>query len=120
MIVAGIGCTSRATLAEMSAIVAQMAQGRSLAKLACLEMRAPQVLPLARALNLPLLALPRAALAGIATPTQSARIDAEFGTGSVAEACALLGAGTGAQIVAIRQISGAGQATCALAEGVET
>lgn len=119
MIVAGIGCTSRATRAEIRALLAQMAQGQNLTKLACLEMRAPQVLPLAHALNLPLLALPRAALAGIATPTQSDRIEAAFGTGSVAEACALLGAGTGARIVAIRQISSAGHATCALAEGGE-
>jgi cobalt-precorrin 5A hydrolase len=118
MIVAGIGCTSRATLAEMRALLEQMTRGRAPARIACLEGRAHMLAPLAQALDLPLVPLPRAALRGISTPTTSGRVMAEFGTGSVAEACALAGAGTGAAIVALRQTSDAGQATCALAEGM--
>ncbi len=117
MIVAGIGCTSRASLEEMEMLLQRMAQGYKLMQIICLEAREPLVAPLAQVLDLPLLTLPRASLQGISTPTTSRRVMADFGTGSVAEACALLGAGAGARIVAVRESSGAGQATCALAEG---
>lgn len=117
MIVAGLGCSSRASPDEMRALLEALVQGHHLARIACLQARAAQLDPLARAFGVPLLAVPRRALAGIVTPTQAARIQAQFGTGSVAEACALLGAGRGARIVAARQVSDLGRATCALAEG---
>jgi cobalt-precorrin 5A hydrolase len=117
MIVAGIGCTSRVTLAELQALLQQMTLERKLARIVCLEARAPLIAPLAQVLDLPLLTLPRAALRGISTPTISPRVMDDFGTGSVAEACALLGAGRAARIVAFRARSDMGQATCALAEG---
>jgi cobalt-precorrin 5A hydrolase len=117
MIVAGIGCSAGATGAEIGALVALVAQGRGLDALACLEMRAGQLRAVAQELGLPLLLLAGPALRGVATPSHSARIMADYGTGSVAEACALLAAGTGARIITARQISDARQATCALAEG---
>ena len=52
---------------------------------------------------------------GVATPTQSPRVQAMFGTGSVAEAAALAGAGDGATIIVGRVTSPDGLATCAMA-----
>jgi len=117
MIVAGMGCSTRARLPEMRALLAEVMAGRRLDAIACLEARAAQIRPLANGLNLPLLTVPRAALQGVQTPGHSDRIAAGFGTGSVAEACAMLAAGRSARIIVARQISGARQATCALAEG---
>lgn len=117
MIVAGIGCSGRATLPELRALLVEVAQGCIPGMIACLEGRAAQIGPLALEMGLPLVALPRDALRGVATPSQSDRIMAGFGTGSVAEACAILGAGHGARIICARHLSPIGQATCALAEG---
>ncbi len=62
--------------------------------------------------RLVLLAVP---VAGIATPTRSSRVEALFGTGSVAEAAALAGAGPGAALLVRRMTSPDGMATCAMA-----
>jgi cobalt-precorrin 5A hydrolase len=53
------------------------------------------------------------------TLTRSATSLAARGTGSVAEAAALAGAGPGARLFGPRVVSGDGRATCALAEGPE-
>lgn len=118
MIVAGFGCTSRAGLASLKDALARYDPAPCVTALACPEARQAMVSPLARALGLPLIALPHAALAGIATPTQSARSMDAYGTGSVAEACALVAAGPGAYLLAGRQVSADGLATCAIAKGV--
>lgn len=55
------------------------------------------------------------AVAGVATPTQSARVLALKGTGSVAEAAALVAAGRGARLVLPRQVIDG--VTIAVAEG---
>ncbi|MCC5964408.1 MAG: cobalamin biosynthesis protein [Rhodobacteraceae bacterium] len=115
MIVAGFGCTSQAAPATLRAMLGAATE---ITALACPEARRGLVAPLADALGLPLIALPRAALAGIATPTHSARSMAAYGTGSVAEACALVAAGPGARLIRARVVSDDGQATCALAEGM--
>jgi cobalt-precorrin 5A hydrolase len=54
-------------------------------------------------------------VAGVATPTQSERVLALKGTGSVAEAAALVAAGRGARLVLPRQVIGG--VTIAVAEG---
>ena len=54
------------------------------------------------------------------TPTQSARIQDRFGTGSLAEAAALAAAGPDAQLVATRVVSGDGMATAAIADTERT
>ncbi|KEO54828.1 MULTISPECIES: cobalamin biosynthesis protein [Thioclava] len=56
-------------------------------------------------------------VAGVATPTQSRASLAAHGTGSVAEAAALVAAGHGARLVLTRQIIGG--VTIAVAEGDE-
>ncbi len=62
---------------------------------------------------------PHAARA-VATPTQSAAVQAARATGSVAEACALAAAGPGARLLAPRAISGDRMASCALAQSAPT
>lgn len=62
-----------------------------------------------------LLALPPAQLAGQPVPTQSTRLLARYGTGSVAEAAALAGAGPGARLWRPRWVAADGCATLALA-----
>ena len=54
-------------------------------------------------------------VAGVVTPTRSPRVQAMFGTGSVAEAAALSGAGPDATLIVGRMISPDGMATCAMA-----
>ena len=109
-VVAGFGGTSRATLDSYRDALARAGRADVLAGL-------PQkrgVAELAQDLGLPYVAV--ADVAGTVTPTQSAASLAAHGTGSVAEACALLAAGQGAVLLAPRVVSVDGQATCALAQ----
>ena len=62
-----------------------------------------------------LVALPPAQLAGQPVPTQSARLLVRYGTGSVAEAAALVAAGPGARLWRPRWVAADGCATLALA-----
>lgn len=61
----------------------------------------------------------RAALNGVSTPTRSPRILARYGTGSIAEACALVAAGPAARLIHLRVVSADGGATAALAQSDE-
>ena len=79
--------------------------------------KAPMVQKLADELGLPLRAVSEDAVQGVQTTHQSARITARFGTGSLAEAVALVAAGPGARLVVGRVVSGCGMATAAIAEG---
>ena len=63
-----------------------------------------------------LVPIPEAMLLGVSTPTRSPRILARFGTGSLAEACAIIAAGSGARLVEPRVISADGCVTAALAQ----
>ncbi len=119
--VLGIGCRGAVTEAALSDAVGK-ALSRApgpLDRLATLAERAgtEPVLALAARHGLRLVGLDATALEGCATPTRSARIAARFGTGSVAEAAALVAAGAGARLCCERQISTDGMATAAIAEG---
>lgn len=111
--VAGIGCRADAPLSSLREVVAMVGCCDALATL---ESRALTVRPLAQALNLPLILIAPEAIHGISTPTRSPRILARFGTGSVAEALALV-AMPGSQITTPRATSTDGSATAALATG---
>ena len=117
MRVAGIGFRRGTTLAAL--LEAVEAAGGAAEALATAEgkARAAPAQALARALNLPLIAVPAAALAGQPTPTRSPRIHALFGTGSLAEAAALAAAGPGATLIAPRVLSRDRTASAAIAEG---
>ena len=76
--------------------------------------QAAVVQAVALALGLPVRAVE---VAGQHTPTRSERITGAFGTGSVAEAAALVAAGPGARLIVGRMVSADGMATAAIAEG---
>ena len=75
----------------------------------------PALLALAAERGAAVLAIAARDLAGVETLTRSARIQAMFGTGSLAEAAALAAAGAGARLLAPRAASPDGAATAALA-----
>lgn len=70
---------------------------------------------LAQLLRVPGLGVRQDELAQMITPTQSKRIQDKFGTGSLAEAAALVAAGPEASLIACRVVSGDGKATAAIA-----
>jgi cobalt-precorrin 5A hydrolase len=115
MRVAGIGFRKGAPLSSLrAALMAVEARGGAACALASLPEKTaePVLQALAAERGLPLHAV---ALRGIATPTQSARIKALHGTGSVAEAAALAASEPGASITVARISAPDGMATCAMA-----
>lgn len=117
MIVAGFGFRSEVSLAALQDALARAGGALGVTHLATLAAKAEGLDPLARALGLPVLALDPARVKGIRTLTHSDRVDAMFGTGSIAEAVALLAAGPGARLRGPRAVSADGTATAAIAEG---
>ncbi|KAF0115572.1 MAG: cobalt-precorrin 5A hydrolase, partial [Rhodobacteraceae bacterium] len=89
MIVAGFGFRSGVTLAALQDALARAGGAEGLTHLATLTAKAGGLEPLARVLGVSLVSLEPAALQGQVTLTRSGRVDAMFGTGSVAEAAAL-------------------------------
>ena len=87
MRIAGIGCRPGTPL---PALLAALDAAGGADALATIPDREAELRPLAQACALPLHLV---AVAGIATPTQSARIRATYGTGSVAEAAAIAAGG---------------------------
>lgn len=116
MRVAGLGFRSAATFESLNNAL-EKAGGRVDA-LATAESKAgaPSIRILAKALELPLLSISRDRLSQQETLTQSEKVTARFGTGSVAEAAALAAAGAGAWLLGPRVISDDGLATAAIAE----
>lgn len=115
MRVAGLGFRTDAPLAALeAALLLAEAQGGPVAALATVPGKAgaPQLAALAQARGIPVLSV---AIRGVATPAQSPRIMALHGTGSVAEAAALVGAGPGARLVVSRLRTADGMATAAIA-----
>jgi cobalt-precorrin 5A hydrolase len=108
MRVIGLGLNAAATAAEVQAALAAAGSASLVATLAT---RADH--PALSGLALSLCTLPEDALQGVETPTQSPRILARFGCGSVAEAAAIVA--SRGHIITPRQSLGA--ITWALAEG---
>lgn len=122
MIVAGIGFNSSATPKSLAkALERAMAAARITHIDALATARAkitdPALIHFAAARALPLIA---ADVAGTPTPSHSPRVQALFGTGSVAEAAALVACGAGAQIIAAKIASPCGRATAAIAISKDT
>jgi cobalt-precorrin 5A hydrolase len=116
MIVAGLGFRTDAGVDSLRDALA-CAGGHPQA-LATAEDKAsaPAIRALAADLALPLHAIPLAKLTNQPTLTQSPRVQARYGTGSLAEAAALAAAGPGARLLGARVTSKDGKATAALAE----
>ena len=117
MIVAGIGMRADATEADLHAALALTR--RTPDTLATLAIKVtPALRRFADRMGLPLIELSEADIADIPTRTVSPRIQARFGTGSLAEAAALRVAGRGAKLTTLRVASPNGMATAAIAEGI--
>ncbi len=116
MRVAGLGFRGAATFESLNDALERA--GGNVDALATAEIKAgqPAVRILAKALGLPLLSISRARLGAEETLTHSSLVEAQFGTGSVAEAAALAAAGPGARLLGPRVASGDGLATAAIAE----
>lgn len=118
MIVAGFGFRKDATLASIEAALTLAQQALPpIAMLAAPEEKVPRLLPLAEAMDLPLVAVPAAALMAARTQTVSPVSLRVRGTGSVAEAAALAAAGPRARLLCTRRVSPDRMATCAIATG---
>lgn len=111
--VAGFGFRKGAGVESLRAALVA-AGGGPVDLLATAEGKVGGLSPLGLALGLPVRGV---AVECVATVTQSDRVRARFGTGSLAEAAALAAAGRGARLVVLRVASPDGMATCAVAEG---
>ncbi len=115
---AGLGFRSSVTPQALQNALTHM--GPEIDALAVLETKATAAgfHAFAETADVPVLFIPETAIADIKTPTQSERVIARFGTGSVAEALALAAAGRygSARLINPRQITPDGLATVALAE----
>ena len=107
MRVAGIGFR---TATPPVALRAALAAAGAVDRVATLRTKATEL-----AAALPGVVVTGVDVAGVETPTRSARVEALFGTGSVAEAAALVAAGRGARLVRAREVIGG--VTLAVAEG---
>lgn len=117
MIVAGIGFRKSASLAALRDAFAQAGGARAEAiATAADKATAATFQAFADECGLPILGIALADLARQPVLTQSDRVAVLYGTGSLAEAAALAGAGPGARLLAPRVTSQDGSATAALAE----
>ena len=117
MIVAGIGFNTSATPKSLARALQGAMDAARIARvdaLASARTKAEDatLTSFAADFELPLLAVD---VAGIATPSQSPRVLALYGTGSLAEAAALAAAGPNARLIARKTASPCGRATCAIA-----
>jgi len=121
MKVAGIGFRKAAPLSALSEALALAEAASGGGPVTALATQAGKagaavIRSLGEARGLPVLGV---SVAGVATPHESGRVQARFGTGSVAEAAALAAAGSGAWLAVGRVVSTDGMATAAIAVGPE-
>jgi cobalt-precorrin 5A hydrolase len=116
MRVAGFGFRMGVTEASLNDALARAGGVVGVTALATAEEKAEGLLALGLTLGLPVIGVPRGALAAQAVLTHSPRVETLYGTGSVAEAAALAAAGPGACLLAPRAQSADGSATAAIAE----
>ncbi|MBC56677.1 MAG: precorrin methylase [Confluentimicrobium sp.] len=120
MRVAGIGFRTDAPVAALREAVDRAGGRADALATAADKATAPALVALAEALCLPVLSVLPAQLARQTTLSRSPRVEALFGTGSLAEAAALAAAGPGARLIGPRVQSADGMATAAIAEGPQT
>ncbi|MGP8290886.1 cobalamin biosynthesis protein [Vreelandella zhanjiangensis] len=114
--IAGFGFRQQATRASLAQALDQlMAEYGPIDRLAAAHSMLPLVQALGSTLNIPVIGVPDAALPSATTLTHSAYSLREKGTGSVAEAVALLAAGHGARLLGPRTVSDDRKATAAVA-----
>lgn len=114
--VAGFGFRQQATLESLEQALDQLiAEYGAIDRLTAAHSMLPLVEALGSARNIPVMGVADAALASVTTLTHSAYSLREKGTGSVAEAVALLAAGSGARLLGPRRVSDDRKATAAVA-----
>ncbi|WNL37689.1 cobalamin biosynthesis protein [Halomonas sp. PAMB 3232] len=114
--VAGFGFRSPATQASLEQALDQLiAEYGPIDRLAAAHSMLPLVQALGSARNISVISVADAALPSATTLTHSAYSLREKGTGSVAEAVALLAAGQGARLLGPRTVSNDRKATAAVA-----
>lgn len=118
MRVAGFGFRKGASAAALADALARAGGAAGVTALATAEDKAAGLQGIARTLGLPVIGVPKAALAAQPVLTHSARVKALYGTGSLAEASALAAAGPGARLLGPRAQSQDGTATAAIAERI--
>jgi cobalt-precorrin 5A hydrolase len=119
MKVAGLGFKKDVTLASLREALLAAGGSEGLAAIATVsdKAEAEALKQLAHECGVPIKAIAAEMLAGIDTPTKSELVAEKFGTGSVAEAAALVAAGPRARLIATRVVSQDRTATAAIAEG---
>lgn len=116
--VAGFGFRSEATLESLAQALDQLIeQYGAIDKLAAARSMLPLIEELGRLRGIEVIAVADAELPTVTTLSHSAQSLQARGTGSVAEAVALLAAGPGVTLLGPRIISADRKATAALAEG---
>jgi cobalt-precorrin 5A hydrolase len=118
MRVAGFGFRRGASTASLCDALMRAGGAAGLTALATAADKAAGLQALARALYLPVLAIDPGDLGGQPVLTQSLRVAARYGTGSLAEAAALAGAGPDARLLGPRALSADRTATAAIAERI--
>ncbi|OAJ67657.1 cobalamin biosynthesis protein [Gluconobacter cerinus] len=122
MIVAGIGCRPKVDEQSLLDLIMQVTSGRRFDRLAAPEFRKaePAIPELAKRLNVELVWIDTESLMErqVECETHSAIAFEKTGFSSVAEACALAGAGPKSRLIVMRQSEK--DVTCALAQSVET
>lgn len=114
--VAGFGFRQQATLGSLEQALDQLiTQYGPVDRLAAAHSMLPLVQTLGKARNIPVIGVADTALASVTTLTHSAYSLREKGTGSVAEAVALLAAGSEARLLGPRTVSDDRKATAAVA-----
>ncbi len=116
-LILGIGFRETAPMASLNEVITRVLNGRGTPKLIATldrKAKADQCKFIARDLNVEIIALSEDAIRGVDTPTKSDAIQIHFGTGSIAEACAIM-AMPNAKIITPRITSQDGTATAALA-----
>jgi cobalt-precorrin 5A hydrolase len=117
--VAGFGFRSEAAIESLAQALDQLTeQYGAIDKLAAAHSMLPLVEELGRLLGIEVIAVVDAKLPTVTTLTHSAQSLQARGTGSVAEAVALLAAGPNAELVGPRITSADRKATAALAKGI--
>lgn len=119
MIIAGFGFRTIATVDALQNALELTGHAHEIAGFATATDKAgsPALIALAQRYDVPIHAIAKAHLGATDTPTQSPRVQARYGTGSVAEAAALAAIGNKAQLLQTRVTSADGTATAAIAQG---
>lgn len=124
MIIAGFGFRAEATARSLKDAYDKLGGGADAIAVPDDKAGALCFKQLAADLDLPVHKISAETMQSVKTQTQAKRVIEKRGTGSVAEACALVAAGAEGRLIAARHISEDRMATCALAmaapEGQDT